>query len=413
MNIPKMNRLIAERKFSEALTLVHEEIALPLILGTICPAPCEKACRRKPIDGAVSVCLLKQFTAHDPARLHSDAMQGIKKNGKKVAVIGTGPAGLSAAFHLLRRGHGCVLFDKEALAGGSLRYRIPEDKLPREFIDAEVEHIRSMGAGFRLDTPVGKEYFEEVLLREFDAVILATGNRESNPVSGFTLEPIDSGILIDRKTMVTSRPGVFGCGSVVREESMAVRSAAQGKTAAMEADIYLKTHKPGRIHYQFHSAFGPLFSHEQDEYLKESIVAGRYPPVNGNLIGFTEEEAVREAKRCLHCDCRKPDTCKLRQVSDTCKANRKRYLGATRKSLTRNIRHELVVYEPEKCIKCGLCVEITKREGEPLGLTSIGRGFDFHIAVPFRDPLNAALVRTVRACVEACPTGALALKTEN
>jgi len=157
MNIPLMNRLIAEGKFIEALSVVREEIALPLILGCICPAPCEKACRRKPIDGALAICLLKRFTAQDDLRRSSDLMRGVKKNGKKVAVIGTGPAGLSAAFHLLRLGHGCVLFDKAEKAGGTLRYQIPEEKLPRALLDSEIECIRKMGAVFILNTLVERK----------------------------------------------------------------------------------------------------------------------------------------------------------------------------------------------------------------------------------------------------------------
>lgn len=410
MNIPLMNRFIAEGKFKEALSVVREEIALPLILGTICHAPCEKACRRKPIDGAVSICLLKRFTAQDDLRRKSDLLPGVKKNGKKVAVIGTGPAGLSAAFHLLRLGHGCVLFDKHDKAGGTLRFQIPEEKLPGEFLDSEIECIRQMGAVFKLSTHIDKEIFEKIILREFDAVILATGCQSLNPLSDFNLGPDEFGSLINKKTFVTSRPGIFGCGSVIREEHMAVRSATQGKTAAIEVDIYLKTHKPRRIHYKFHSAISRLFKHEYDEYLKESIVSVRIEPSGGFLSGFSDEEAIKEAKRCMHCDCRKPISCKLRQYADEYHANRKRYMGVERKTLTKNIQHEFVVYEPEKCIKCGLCVEITKKEGEDLGLTYVGRGFDVHIGIPFQENMNEALVKTATACVEACPTGALAFK---
>jgi hypothetical protein len=209
MNIPLMNRLIAEGKISEALSVVREEIAIPMILGTICPAPCEKACRRKPIDGAVSICLLKRLTAQEPERRKLDLLQGVKKNGKRVAVIGTGPAGLSAAFFLLKLGHGCVLYEKREQAGGTLRYDIPEEKLPRNFLDADIETIHEMGAVFRMNEEINKETFENVILREFDAVILATGSGEVNSPAPFSLEPDTSGLLVSRKTFITSRPGSF------------------------------------------------------------------------------------------------------------------------------------------------------------------------------------------------------------
>jgi len=411
MNIPLMNRLIAGGRFREALSVVREEIALPLILGSICPAPCEKACRRKPVDGAVSICQLKRFTAQEVSGRDSDLLHGVKKNGKVVAVIGTGPAGLSAAFHLLRLGHGCVLFEKSEIAGGTLRYEIPAERLPGELLDSEIDNIRRMGAEIRLNTLVDEEMFENKIRREFDAVILATGSKTINPIHYFGLGSGESGDLINKKTFVTSRPGVFGCGSMIREEKIAVRSSAQGKTAAIEVDIFLKTHKPGRIHYKFHSAISHLFQSEYAEYLKEGIVSRRTEPSAGIVKGFSDEEAMNEAKRCMHCDCRKPVTCKLRIYADQYHANRKRYMGIERRNLMKNIQHGFVVYEPEKCIKCGLCVEISKKEGENLGLTYMGRGFDVRIGVPFRENMSSALAVTATRCVEACPTGALAFKT--
>jgi NADPH-dependent glutamate synthase beta subunit-like oxidoreductase len=412
MNIPLMNRHLAAGEFGKALSVVREEIAIPVILGTICPAPCEKACRRRPVDGAVSVCLLKRFAAQEGAGGDQDLMKDTRMSGKRVAVIGAGPAGLSAAFYLRKLGHHCTVFDRHGEPGGTLRYDIPREKLPQEYLNADIEVIRSMGTEFRLSHLVDRDFFEQNIVPEYDAVILATGNPAVCPSDPFSLEPDHSGLIVNRKTLATSRPGVFGCGSLLREENMAVRSAAQGKLAAIEADIYLKTHKPKRLRYKFHSAISHLNPGENEEYLKESIRVERREPVNGFLNGFRVKEAIVEAKRCLHCDCRKPVSCKLRQLSDEYHANRKRYIGAGRKSLTRNIQHDLVVYEPEKCIKCGLCVEITKKEGEAIGLTAVGRGFDVHIGIPFRESMGEALIKTAAACVEACPTGALAFKAD-
>ncbi len=113
MDIPKMNRLIAQGKFNEALELVKEDIALPLILGYICPAPCEKACRRGQIDSPVSICLLKKYVANEDLS-NKDTYFPIKQiqSGKKIAIIGSGPAGLAATFYLLKYGHQVNLFDK-------------------------------------------------------------------------------------------------------------------------------------------------------------------------------------------------------------------------------------------------------------------------------------------------------------
>lgn len=410
MDIPLMNRLIAKGEFNKSLEIVREEIALPLILGYICPAPCEKACRRKPIDGAVSICILKRFTAQDPNRRIKNLKPEVAKTGKHIAVIGTGPAGLSAAYYLLRAGHECTLFDKNEQAGGAMRYHIDEEKLPREMLDAEIEGIQMMGAVFKMNHPVTSEIFENEIIPKFDAVILATGNRNNQPVENFGLIGDWGTEIADKRTFKTLRPGIFACGNMIREHEMAVRASAQGKTAATEVGIYLRTQSPlKKLH--FNSAFGHLSKPEQEEYLKESVPGVPVEPDGGFIAGFNEEQAIAEAKRCLHCDCRKPVSCKLRIFADQYGANRKRHPGPERKKLTKSVHHNLIVYESEKCIRCGLCVEISAKE-ESLGLTYIGRGFDVRISVPFSETIAEALTKTASACVNACPTGAMAFKNQ-
>ena len=427
MDIPLMNRLIAAGDFNLALHIVREEIALPLILGYICPAPCEKACKRKPMDAAVAVCLLKRATVQQGNQLHTHFHGSIKSNGKRVAIIGTGPAGLSAAFYLLRSGHACVLFDKHEKAGGAMRYSISDEHLPKKMLDAEIKTIREMGAEFHLNTPVTKDIFQHTILRGFDAVILATGHLKSNLTDIFGIQPDSTGSFINKKSFTTSLEGVFACGNVIREQKMAVHSVAQGKMAAMQVGIWLGTDLVKKSKPEFNnstslhpgeevrkrssvSTIGPLFETEWSAYMQESIPDHRIEPANGNMQGFTREEAIREANRCLHCDCRKPVSCKLRLYADEYGANRKRYAGPDRKMLTRSIYHEHVVYEAEKCIRCGLCVEITEKHGEVIGLTFAGRGFDVQISVPFNETIREALTKTAKECVESCPTGALAFK---
>jgi NADPH-dependent glutamate synthase beta subunit-like oxidoreductase/ferredoxin len=408
MNIALMNRYIAGGQFDEALAVVWEAIALPMVLGYICPAPCEKACRRRPLEGAVSICLLKRLTAQDERRRNDLPHISHEINGKRVAVIGTGPAGLSAAFYVLRSGHECILFDKNSEPGGTLRYAIPEEKLPRTALDADIEVIRRMGAVFRMNTTVTDEMFETDIYPKFDAVILACGSKEAQPFSTFELTKSVDKQVVNRYTFATARPGVFACGAIIRDQQMAVRSCAQGRMAATEAEIFLQTHRPKRIPPKFNSAIGPLKVGELAEYLKESVPGKRIEPTAGYMGGFTPAEAILEARRCLHCDCRKPFNCKLRNYADEYQANRKRFASPERKMLTKEFHHDLVVYEPEKCIRCGLCVEIAQREGEKTGLTYVGRGFDVRISIPFSQTMKEALERAARACIEACPTGAMA-----
>ncbi len=409
INIPLMNRLIAGNRLQEALSVVREEIALPLILGYICPAPCEKACRRKQVDETVSICLLKRITAFDEAHRNSNLQVPETKSGKKVAIIGSGAAGLAAAFYTLRFGHDCTIFDKNEKAGGAMRYNIPDSELPKVMLDAEIEVIARMGAMFRMNFNITIENFKEIQ-NQFDAVFIATGNISKQTIEEFGLATEANGIKINKNTFETSQTGIFACGNIVRQQQMAVRAVAQGKETAVSANSFLKGEKPQGTKPRFNSTFGKLLDSEFDEYLKESSQKDKKEPLAGFVGGFTVEEAINEAKRCMHCDCRKLDNCKLRNYSDEYNADRKRFLGPERKPLTKAIQHEAVVYEPEKCIRCGLCVEITQRDGESLGLTYVRRGFDVRIQVPFGQTMKEALLTTANACVTACPTGALAFK---
>jgi NADPH-dependent glutamate synthase beta subunit-like oxidoreductase len=410
MDIPRMNRLIRDGRMEEAMQLVYAEIALPRVLGIICPAPCEKACRRKMIDEPVSVCLLKRATTLD-SRPTDAALHPLNApTGKQVAVIGTGPAGLSAAYYLLREGHACVLFDRDELPGGALRTSIPDDLLPKNLLDEDIDVIRKLGGSFRLQTHVTAQLVSDEILPRFDAVILATGFTEDHPIQDFGLTPPGESIRFDKKTLASSVPGVFGCGSVIAEQLLSVRSAAQGKQAALAADAWIRGVTDFRRTTGFNSAIGPMQEQELREYMKESNPQNRIPPANGYLEGLTRAEAIAEAARCLHCDCRKPGTCKLRIHAFEYGANRKRFAAPERNLLTRNLQHEFVVYEPEKCIRCGLCVEITQKEQERLGLAFTGRGFDVRIRVPFNGTLGEGLEKAAAACVQACPTGALAFR---
>jgi NADH dehydrogenase/NADH:ubiquinone oxidoreductase subunit G len=128
--------------------------------------------------------------------------------------------------------------------------------------------------------------------------------------------------------------------------------------------------------------------------------------------GFADEQARQEAARCLHCDCRKADHCKLRQYSQEYEARPSRFKGE-RRSFVQKIQHPQVIYEPGKCIDCGLCIQTAARAGEELGLAFVGRGFDVRVEVPFDRSIAEGLKRSAAQCVAACPTGALAFTSES
>lgn len=410
MNIPQMNRLIAKGDFLNALRIVKEEIAIPGILGYICSAPCEKVCRRKQVDSTLSICMLKRFTALNHSEDKSPYFSTNKlQTGKKIAIIGAGPAGLSCALHLLMLGYSVKLFDSHSEAGGSL-LNLPENQLPKEVLKEEIKIIQDLGAEFNLTKKITPESFNIEIKPLFDVAIFAIGEIDKlNPVD-FGFKYNEKGIVVSEDFMV-SDSGIFACGSAIRPLKMAVKAVAQGKEVAFSVNDFLGQKSVEKKYETFNSRFGLLQEAEIFEYLKEAENKGEgVKPKGGALVGFTADEAIAEAKRCMHCDCRKPNTCKLRNYANEYSIDRKKYALGTRSTLKKYLQHNEVVYEPEKCIRCGLCIEITSRQMEKVGLTYIGRGFDVRVQVPFNLELTEALTETAMDCAKACPTGAIAAK---
>ncbi|QGY43040.1 FAD-dependent oxidoreductase [Maribellus comscasis] len=405
MNIPLMNRLIATGKFDESLEVVKQDIALPAVLGRICPAPCEGACHRKTVDEPVSICLLKRFVGDEG---DSPKIVPVEKSGKKVVVIGAGPAGLAAAYYLQLKGIQVTLLEKNEKAGGLLRTEIKDEILPKEVLDKEIDVILKTGVEFLGGKEISATAFES-LKKEFDAVIIATGTVSENS-ERFGLKATPKGVVADRNSYQTSEKNVFAIGNVLRSSRLAVRSVGQGKEVAFSVLQYIKGQEPKGELRLFNSRFGKLVATEFAEYLKESVAEKRTFPEEGGNAGFTVEEAIAEAKRCLHCDCRAIDDCKLRTYSDKYQADQKRFKTSERRNITKKMNHGSVVYEPQKCIKCGICVRLTEKYTEKFGFTYIGRGFDVEIGIPFNEELEQGLTATAEKVANACPTGAISMR---
>ena len=410
MDIPRMIRHIAAGQVREALITIKQDIALPATLGRICPAPCEKACRRGQADAPLSICLLKRYAADaDLASAEPYVPPRKDATGKRVAIVGAGPAGLAAAYHLLQQGHACTLFDEHDAPGGMLRYGVPEEKLPRDVLDAEIDVIRNLGAEFRMSRRLDSATGLERLRKDFDAVLVATGQDQAGQASALGLKVTRTGIQVDRQTCATSAEGVFAAGGAVRATRMAVRALADGKAAAACIDQHLRNRPVAVPPRPFSTHIGKLLEGEMERFLAGACRAGRTEPAGGPGAGLSDSEARREALRCLHCDCRKADACRLRRYCQLYGARPSRYKGQ-RKPFRQYLDHPQVIYEPGKCIACGLCIQIAAQASEPLGLTFIGRGFDVRVAAPFDRSIAEALQKAAAECVAACPTGALAFR---
>lgn len=411
MDIPRMIRAIVAGDVAAAVAIVQERIPLPTVLGRICPAPCEGACRRGSHDAPVSICLLKRWVGDE----HLNAPEIWRPemapaSGKRVVIVGAGPAGLSATAFLQRMGHHVTLVDERGAPGGALR-QIPARTLPLAVLADEVATLLGADVEQRMDTRLGQDVQLDELRASFDAVLLTVGAVEEADAEQLGLPYGRRGLEADRITHESPLTGVFIAGSAQSPSRMAVRAVAGGRGAALAIDQHLRGAEIVPERRPFNVSRGRLTAEEAALMAEDASDHGRIEPSWGAYAGFNDEEATREGLRCLHCDCRALETCRLRKLSEELQADPRKY-ATDRRRFTCDATHPAIIYEAGKCIACGLCVEIARRYEEPLGLTFIGRGFDIRTAVPFGESLAEGLRRAAVECAEACPTGALVVREQ-
>jgi len=168
---------VARGHVGRAMDVIFDRLSLPGTLGRVCPRLCEESCKRCDHDQqGLAIAALHRYATDrnqaDDVPLYPEAGE---PSGKSVAIVGAGPAGLSAAFYLRRRGHACTLYDAHPEPGGMLRYGIPEYRLPRTALDDEIKVIERLGATFRMNTRWGTDFGLADLRRDHDAVFLGIG----------------------------------------------------------------------------------------------------------------------------------------------------------------------------------------------------------------------------------------------
>lgn len=233
LDIPKYVELIKDAKFADSLGVICDHLPLAGVVGRVCYHPCEDHCRRANVDAPIAIRSLKRFVADQGAANQNQPQNPVVPSEKtgKVAIIGAGPAGLTCAYHLTRKGHEVVVFEKQPLAGGMMILGIPEYRLPAGVVHQEIEAIRSLGVEIRTGMEIGKDLFIEKLRQEgFNAVFLSIGAHECKRlgIEGEALEGVFPGVdflrdaRLGKEITLGSRIAVIGGGNVAID---AVRTA--------------------------------------------------------------------------------------------------------------------------------------------------------------------------------------------
>ncbi|MCG6964605.1 MAG: FAD-dependent oxidoreductase [Acidobacteria bacterium] len=261
-DISKAMDLIARGDVAAAARLWRAGNPLASTLGRVCPHPCESECNRRQFGGAIAIHMLERFLG-DSSLDESFLPEKARPTGKKVAVVGAGPAGISAAYSLALAGHEVEVFDDKAKPGGYLRTGIPDYRLPKEILDRELALVGSLGVRFTCSTHVGKDITLDDLKQRFDAVIVAVGFHRSRPlaVPGEDHPNVYNGVMLLERILAGERPELPSPVAVV----------GGGNTAIDVARSLLRLGVEPIIVYRRSRLEMPAIPGEVDEAEKEGV----------------------------------------------------------------------------------------------------------------------------------------------
>ncbi len=236
IDVPGYIRLIAAGDPSTALSLIAQSVPFPGVLGRVCTHPCESVCRRGEVNQAVAICALKRFAADhggDDVLVHGRG----DDTGRKVAIVGAGPAGLTAAWFLRRKGHGVTVFEAREEPGGMMRYGIPAYRLPNDVLEREIEGILSLGVELKTGVKLGEDLDLASVKQEYDAVLVAVGLWQSKklPLDGSGLDGVSGGLefLISAAEEGSAKTGhdlvVVGGGNVAVDVALTALRLGAGR----------------------------------------------------------------------------------------------------------------------------------------------------------------------------------------
>jgi heterodisulfide reductase subunit A-like polyferredoxin len=293
--------LVSQGKFKEAFQLVREKLPFPGILAYACSHPCEKECKRIETDRPVPICRLKRFLV-DHVEEPEFEFTPPEEKGKKIAIVGGGPSGLTAAYDLRKMGYRITLFESKNELGGLLTHGFPSYRLPGEVVEKDLAVIDKMGIEAKCNTRVGKDVSPETLTQSYDAIFIAGGitGAESILRAFKGLKRTRRGtIQVNPISLETGVKGVFAGGDMVTGPGTIIESMAHGRKAALSIDRYLRGEDLLQGRESEGTQISPLRSLlPYSKRMEREVLPDMVKPL---AAGPTAEEAMEEAKRCLNC----------------------------------------------------------------------------------------------------------------
>jgi Fe-S oxidoreductase len=335
--------------FATGFQTLKKTLPFPGIISRVCDQPCRKVCNR---NEAIAIADLERACV-DFGNPNFDKINPAARRKQRIAIVGGGISGLTAAFDLAKKRYGVVIFEATGTLGGKLR-SVPESRLPRSLIDAEIDLVMKMGAEARLNTPVsgtisaGSMTLGE-LRRDFDAVYLAIGASSTSPSS---LNLSEDGLgTVDPLTYATAQDGIFAGGDMVNPDQAVsfITAMSMGRSAAISIDRYVQ-----RVSLTASRANEGAY--ESCLYTNtEGVSTLPVTPIAGSS-GYTSAEAAAEAGRCLQCQCL--ECVKACEYLSEFGGYPKKYARSIYNNLSIVMGTRLANKMINSCSLCGQCAEI-------------------------------------------------------